>query len=472
MTDAQLDALGPALTTFLARFEPRFRSTPTFGHLRSYARGLLSDLPRKTAEPIALACGTPVRTLQEFLRDHLWDHDGLETDVRTHVAQYLGTVTGDELGTVGLLDETSAVKKGDKTPGVARQYLGCVGKVDDGIVTVHLGVCKGTYQALLTTDLFLPESWSEDPDRCRAAGIPDELIHRPKWRIALDQLKQVADEGLKLDWLVFDSEYGRCPEFLDQLGTQLFVGDVPRRFWCLGAAKSGLRPDRGTAGQAAEDVVRHATAFRAQRWQLVRLSRRTAEDHLWRVKCASVWVSGKKAGWSTRTYRLIWMCSEATGEEAFAVSNAPAAVPVERLVRVAFRRGHVEHLFRIVKSELGFTHFEGRNYVALMRHLGVCLAMLGFVAEHTDRLRGEKSAGHRRAGVPGLEELDPCRLEAGPRDRRAHLGTGDDPLPPTPQSGRHHVQTKARRSSPRTQNTENAENTKKEKTFGCIKVAL
>ena len=235
MTEAQLDALGPALATFLERFASRFRSTPTLGHLRTYARGLLSDLPRKTAEPIALAAGTPVRTLQEFLTDYLWDHDGFGRDVRAHVVQQLAATDGDEdLGTIGLLDETSAPKKGDKTPGVSRQYLGCRGKVEEGIVTVHLGVCKGTYQALLDTDLFLPECWSLDRNRCRAAGIPDALVHRTKWRIALEQLQRARDEGVKLDWLTFDSEYGRCPEFLEELGEQLFVGDVSAQFRCLG----------------------------------------------------------------------------------------------------------------------------------------------------------------------------------------------------------------------------------------------
>ena len=442
MTDAQLDALGPALTTFLARFEARFRSAPTFGHLGTYARGLLSDLPRKTAEPIALAAGTPVRTLQEFLKDHLWDHDGLGRDVRAHVAEHLATIA-DDVGTVGLLDETSAVKQGDKTPGVSRQYLGCVGKIDDGIVLVHLGVCKGTYQALLTTALFVPACWSEDRPRCRAAGLPDELVHRAKWRIAPDQLRRVADEGLTLDWLVFDCEYGRCPAFLEALGAQPFVGDVPAQFRCLGATAGG-RPDPKTKGRPAEDVVRTARAFRAQPWQVVRLSRRTAEDQVWRVKSASVWVSGED-GWTARTYRLIWMSSDATGEEAFAVSNAPDDCPVERLVRVAFRRGHVEHLFRIAKSELGFTHFEGRNYVALMRHVSTSVAMLAFVAEHTDRLRGEKPTGHRRAGVPGAGPAEPPVAGPGPRRRRSGVGAGDHHLPPKAQQRRHDVQAKTRR---------------------------
>ena len=252
----------------------------------------------------------------------------------------------------------------------------------------------------------------------------------------------------------------------------MFVGDVPRAFACLGAGKSGIRPEVGIKSQPAEQVVRNASVFRSQSWQVVRLSRRTAEDQLWRVKCAPVWVSSKKKGWSARPYRLLWMCSEATGEEAFAVSNAPASIPVERLVRVAFRRGHVEHLFRIVKSELGFTHFEGRKYVALMRHLNVCAAMLAFVAEHTQRLRGEKSPGHRRAAVPGPEVLGPDPVRTRSPDGRAHLGAGDDPLPPAPQCGRDQVQTKARRSTTHTQKTEKAKNKKEEEVFGYGKVAL
>src|SRR4051794_9299508 len=174
MTAEQIAALGPAFGVYLRDFRPCFVTGNTFKHLHTYCRGLLSDLPRKSVEPIALEAGTAVRTLQEFLKDHVWDRRALRDGLHRRVAEGLAAVPADDLGTVGLLDETSVVKKGRKTPGVQRQWCGAVGKQENCTVTVHLGVARGGYKALLDADLFLPESWSEDRPRCREAGIPDD----------------------------------------------------------------------------------------------------------------------------------------------------------------------------------------------------------------------------------------------------------------------------------------------------------
>jgi SRSO17 transposase len=107
MTEEQLDALGPAFEGFLEPYLFCCGYTQTFGHLHTYCRGLLSDLPRKTCEPIALASGTAVRTLQEFLRDHTWEFAEVRALLQRHVAAALPAVA-DDLGTVGLIDETSA----------------------------------------------------------------------------------------------------------------------------------------------------------------------------------------------------------------------------------------------------------------------------------------------------------------------------------------------------------------------------
>src|SRR5437868_7192810 len=183
MTEEQLDGLGPALDDFLQPYLFCCGYTQTFAHLHTYCKGLLSDLDRKSVEPIALASGCAIRTLQEFLRDHLWQHADVRTQLQRHVAASLPGLPDDGLGTVGLIDETSALKSGTKTPGVQRQYLGCVGKIANGIVTVHLGVWKGRSKTLMDAELFLPEEWAADKGRPAAAGLPEDLAYRPRWQL-------------------------------------------------------------------------------------------------------------------------------------------------------------------------------------------------------------------------------------------------------------------------------------------------
>jgi SRSO17 transposase len=122
MTAEQVVALGPAFTDYLAAFRPCFLTRPTFKHFQTYTRGLLSDLPRKSVEPIALAGGCAVRTLQEFLTHHRWDYGRMRDEVQRRVAREHLPAPGhkppDELGVIGRIDETAVPKKGDKTPGV------------------------------------------------------------------------------------------------------------------------------------------------------------------------------------------------------------------------------------------------------------------------------------------------------------------------------------------------------------------
>ncbi len=400
MTDEELDGLGSALDDFLRPYLYCCGYTQTFGHLHTYCRGLLSDLKRKSVEPIALASGCAVRTLQEALRDHQWQHSQVREQLQRHVAAELAGWPDDGLGNVGLVDETSALKSGAKTPGVQRQYLGCVGKIDNGIVTVHLGVCKGRYKTLLDAELFLPEDWAKDRDRCQAAGIPKDMAYRPKWRIALEEVDRARASQVSLDWLTFDEGYGMVPEFVRGLDDRelRFVGEVPKSLSCLAVNGSGQRPDAQIKGQRAADVVRQSPAFLKQPWLKVKLSRQTVGEQVWEVKAAQVWQMQDKK-WSVRTYWLIWARNVATGEEKYFLSNASADAKLQTLVRVAFRRWNVEHAFRVGKSELGFTHYEGRNYTGLMRHQTLCLLMLTFVAGHTERLRGEKSGGDDGAGL-------------------------------------------------------------------------
>jgi SRSO17 transposase len=364
---------------------------------------LLSDLPRKSVEPTALAAGGTVRAMQLFLTDRVWDDPRVRQLLAQRIAARHAPPPGSprhegDPGAIGLIDETSAVKKGEKTPGVQRQHLGCVGKIDNGIVTVHLGYEYQGFKALLDSDLYLPESWAEDRERCRVANIPDELLFRTKPAIALNQVKRAVAQGVRFDWLTFDETYGRDTSFLRGLEEegQLYVAEVPSNFRCWPSRPKYRSQRREFATKEVRNVTRWSPAFIYQPWQAVTIQRETVEPVRWDVKAAQVYLRNEKGEPTDRTYWLIIAWNRATDEYKYFLSNAPPTTDLGLLLRVAFRRATIEHLFRIGKSEVGLSHFEGRSYVGLMRHMTLCQLMILFLADQTNRLRGEKSAGHDR----------------------------------------------------------------------------
>src|SRR3974377_787289 len=134
---------------------------------------------------------------------------------------------------IGILDATSLPKKGRQTAGVQRQHCGVLGKVENCVVSVHLGYATPTFSTLLDGEVYVPEeSWCADPGRRRRAGIPADLVFRTKQRIALDLLARARGNGISPAWLVFDEEYGANVPFLHELDVlgQRFVGEVPVSF--------------------------------------------------------------------------------------------------------------------------------------------------------------------------------------------------------------------------------------------------
>src|SRR5271170_2765430 len=389
MTTDQVQAIGPEFTAFLRPFERFFEDPKTVQHFRNYTRGLLTDLDRKTAEPLAKYAGTPPRSLQQFLKACLWDHDGLTDGVQQTVRAAIADLPTDPVGTVGILDETSALKKGTKTPGVQRQYLGCAGKVANGIVTVHWVVAHGKFKALLDSELYLPQSWDADRERCREADIPDEVHYRSKWEIGLELLARTERNGWQFDWLTFDEWYGGKPGFLRVLDVagQRYVGEVPKTFSC--------RPGRRRTAISAEAVFSQP-GVKKRAAKSFRLEQQTGPAAVWQVKVVDVAVGNDRRP----RHRLILARNRETGERKYFLTNAPRRIGVRRVLLAAFMRWHVEHVFRVAKSEVGLTHFEGRNYVALKRHMALCLVALAFISLHTMHLGGEKSGAHPGAGLP------------------------------------------------------------------------
>jgi SRSO17 transposase len=405
MTADQIRSLQPALAALLAYFRPCFVKSTTFAHWQRYLLGLLADLKRKSIEPIALAAGVAVRTLQEFLATFEWDHERVNRLLQQRVMDLHGSENA-----VAVIDASGHVKQGTKTPGVQRQYCGEVGKRENCVVGQHLLYTNNDpanpFTCMLASDLFLPESWANDRERCRAAGIPDELGYRPKWRIAIDQLTAAIGNGVRFAWVTFDEEYGSVPTFwfeLDRLGLR-GIGEVRRNFWCWPILPHYCSLQRAHAARRVDNVCRFSPVFRDRKWYRIRVKDTTRGPAIWELKAGRVHLvdaSGERSRPTDREYWLIVAHKPSTGEHKYFVSNASGGANWKQMLRAAFARWHVEFWFERAKQETGLGAFEVRTYTGLMRHWLCSRMAMYFLAEQTERLRGEKSGDHAGAGGGG-----------------------------------------------------------------------
>ena len=177
MTLGQIGKLGKELTRFLALFGGCFRSEPGFALMRIYVQGLLSDLGRKNAEAIALEFDTPPRTLQRLLESIKWDEKAVRDKCQQLVAR-----DHRHAEAIGCIDESGTAKSGDQTVGAARQWLGSRGKVDNGVVGVHLSYSAPGFQCLLDSEIYLPEDCAADKRRRKKTTSPTTWCSAPSRR--------------------------------------------------------------------------------------------------------------------------------------------------------------------------------------------------------------------------------------------------------------------------------------------------
>jgi len=451
----QIRRLKPMLARYLKQFDDCFARRDTRAHLPIYVGGQLSDLSAKSCEPIALHAGVAPRTLQEFLAQHRWDENSLRDRLREIVVrEHAGP------NSIGIIDETSDVKKGDKTPGVQRQWCGTVGKTENCLVTVHLGYATGDFHCLVDGELFLPESWSEDRARCDEAGIPEDMAYRSKWEIALELYDRATAGGMEFDWLGFDEGYGGKPAFLRGMDDreQLFVGEVPTTFtgW-IAPPRIVRRPFRRGRGRgrktprvvsgsppaiAVKSMLKYSPALRDQPWAGYHVKDGQKGPIAWEAKHTMITIKDEKGLPGIRLHLVVARNLLDTDEMKYFVSNAPPETPVETLLLVGFSRWRVERCFQDQKQEVGLDQWEGRRYLGLKRHLILSCVSYLFLATVRERLR-EKKSGANRPPSPHGSRLAGSLLVAdwsciGKTDR-AH--GQHDPIQPTtqPQARKSHV---------------------------------
>jgi SRSO17 transposase len=356
---ADLGALAARLGRHFARAEPRRWAL-------AYLQGLLSPLERKNGWQLAEAAGaTTPYGVQHLLGRAVWDADAVRDELRAYVVEQLGAPDA-----VLVIDETGFLKKGDRSVGVQRQYSGTAGRIENCQIGVFLATATPQGHAFLDRALYLPKSWTDDPARCRAAGVPAAAAFRTKPELAQAMLERALDAGVPAAWVTGDEIYGGDR----RLRVWLEVRDLPHVLAVKRSEPLWAATERGPAQVAAADL---AAALPDDAWE--RLSAGDgAKGPRW-YDWARVPI--RPLSDPDRGYWLLVRRSLADPtERAYYVCYGPADATLAELVRVAGRRWAIEEGLEALKGEVGLDHYEVRHWAGWHRHISLCLLAHAFLA--------------------------------------------------------------------------------------------
>jgi SRSO17 transposase len=414
LTPPDVEGLLEELWEFQSNFHDCFPRSETRAHFFDYMVGQLSPLARKSIEPMALHVkGGTIRGLQRFISDVPWDEEHMRWTYHQLVADAMGDPEG-----VLMVDETGFVKKGKESVGVARQYCGTLGKVENCQVGVFAGYASRHGYALVDQRLFLPEAWFTDAYAARRTrcNVPMELIFQSKPQLAAAMVQAIAQEGLlPFKYVVADCLYGNSPAFWDAIeacvGVTAFVA-IPAETRCwlqrprtedrTYTYKGDVRVKRVTVAptNAASSVAAVAACLPASSWYRRTVSEGTKGPLVYEFARQRITLC--KDGLPERTVWLV--LKRSIGVEptyAYYLSNAPVSTPLRTFVWLSGLRWAVEQCFEEGKTELGMDHYEGRKYPGWYHHM-LTTMLAHFFLWHLKIRLGKKSSCPHRGAAPEI----------------------------------------------------------------------
>jgi SRSO17 transposase len=346
----------------------------------AYLAGLLSPAERKNSWQLAEISGDPnPYGFQHLLGRADWDPDILRDRLRTYVTDYLA-----DPDAVGVIDETGFLKKGTHSAGVARQYSGTAGRIENCQMGVFLAYASAQGHTLLDRELYLPKEWTADRDRCRRAGIPADRAFATKPALAQQLLARTFDASVRLAWVTGDCVYG------DDRGLRHWLEERRQAYLLAVSGKATLWIDH-----VQRSVTTIVTDLPGDGWE--RISAGAGSKGLRWYDWQRLELSeAAPAGWQRWLVfrRSISDPSEVTAYRAF----ASASTPLTALVRVAGMRWTVEESIQTAKGEVGLDHYEVRSWTGWYRHITLALwaqAFLAVLRDETGAVAPKKGAQHR-----------------------------------------------------------------------------
>lgn len=391
MEKAEIRRLARFFDQYEARFAGLFGRSETRKWAREYVRGLLMDMERKNCWQIAEARKIPpenLKSLQHFLYGSPWEWQPVIDEMANLVYEHLRSDDG-----ILVVDESGVRRWGDKSVGIARQYLGSVGKVDNGQVAVYLTYASAEATGFLNSRLFIPEGWFASRVRCREAGIPDEVIFRKKPELASEMVESAYLNGIRARWLTADELYGNNPSFLDAVNAMgiWYVAEVPTTLevWRVrpkvflpspkkGPGRKRKKPRLARKRDRSTTVAKLAKHFGPKVWQRIQVATGTQGPRLYEF--AFLPIVEKRKGLPARDGWLMVRRSLGQNPEIkYYISNAPTGVNLEEMAVVGSERWRVEGAIKEAKGQTGLDESEGRNWKHWHHHTTLSILAHAFL---------------------------------------------------------------------------------------------
>jgi SRSO17 transposase len=353
------------------RIGPLFARSDARERAMSYLAGLLSPAERKNSWQLAEISGDPnPYGFQHLLGRADWDADTVRDRLRTYVTDYLA-----DPDAVGVIDETGFLKKGSLSAGVARQYSGTAGRIENCQIGVFLAYASHHGHTLIDRELYLPKEWSDDRERCRKAAIPDERVFATKPVLARQMLERAFEAGVMLAWVSGDSVYGddrALRGFLEER-KQAYVLAVSGKEWVwLGEQQRQIKTilaELSSAGWETLSAGAGSKGARLYEWRRLEVS------------------APAQAGW--KRFLLIRRSISDPSEMTSYIVFARADTTLSELVRVAGTRWTVEESIQTAKGEVGLDHYEVRSFTGWYRHMSLAMWASAFLSVIRDEMGAE-----------------------------------------------------------------------------------
>jgi len=345
------------------RLGPCFARPETREGVKAYLRGLLSPIERKNGWQLAEEAGLPTPyNMQYLLNRAVWESDEVRKVLQAYVREMLGP------GGILAVDETGFLKKGKKSVGVQRQYSGTAGRIENCQIGVFLTYAFQGDHTLVDCELYLPESWTQDPERCRAAHVPEEVGFATKPELAARMLWRTLDAGLLASWVTGDTVYGSHRPLRQGL---------EERSQAYALAVSCKEQVEVEGGRKRVDHI--ADEVQANQWQRISVgdgSKGPREFDWARVELTS----STPEGWQKwLLVRRSLVSGEKPAERAYVLVFAPCGTTLTQMATAIGTRWTVEQCFEEGKGEVGLDHYEVRSWQGWYRHITLCMLAHAFL---------------------------------------------------------------------------------------------